>query len=68
MPLKKTLLKIILWLAVFFLLGAIAYSAFFLFKLNSFSNKISIENKPETIFDTLKTVANSAKDNSADLK
>jgi len=68
MLLKKIILKIFLWLVILFLLGAIAYSGFFLFKLNSFSNKISIENKTETILDTLKLLANSAKNNPANLK
>ncbi len=68
MLIKKIILKSILWLIIFFLLGAIAYGGFFLFKLNSFSNKISIEKKPETIFDTLKLLAKSAKNNPANLK
>lgn len=68
MLIKKIILKIILWLVIISLLGAIAYGAFFVFKLNSFSNKISIEKKPETVFDTLKMLTNSAKNNPADLK
>jgi LCP family protein required for cell wall assembly len=68
MQLKRILIKIILWLLVLLLLGAIAYGAFFLYKLNSFSNKINIYQKSESLFDTITSVAQITKNNSADLK
>jgi LCP family protein required for cell wall assembly len=53
------------------LLGAIAYGAFFLHKLNSFSNKINserLEQKRENLLDTIFSVAQIAKNNPSELK
>ncbi|MCX6762083.1 MAG: LCP family protein [Candidatus Moranbacteria bacterium] len=68
MQTKKILIKIILWLIILILLGAIAYGAFFLYKLNSLNNKISVSQKSENILDTIASVAQIGKKNPLDLK
>jgi len=71
MQIKKILIKLLLWLIIFILLGAIAYGAFFLRKLNSFSNKINpeqSEQKSETLFETIASVAQIAKNNPPELR
>lgn len=60
--------KLILWLTIFTLLGAISYGVFFLYKLNNFSNKINIYQKSEGLFETMTSVAQIAKNNPLDLK
>ncbi|MFA5962011.1 MAG: LCP family protein [Parcubacteria group bacterium] len=68
MAIKKILIKLILWSIILLLLGAIAYGAFFLHKLNSLSNKINVYQKPENLFDTLTSVAQIAKNEPLELK
>jgi LCP family protein required for cell wall assembly len=68
MQVKKILIKLILWLIILTLLGAIGYGAYFLHKLNSLTNKVNIYQKPENLLDTISSVAQIAKNNSLELK
>ncbi len=57
MSLKKIIIKIILWIILLIFLGGVFYAGFFLYKLNSFENKIANPDKPkETVIDTLKSI------------
>jgi LCP family protein required for cell wall assembly len=57
MPIKKIIIKIILWFVLLIFLGGVFYAGFFLYKINSFENKIANPNKPkETVLDTLKSI------------
>ena len=68
MCIKKILLRIVLWIIIFFLLSIITYGVFFAHKLNVFNNKISVYQKSETIFDTINSMTRIGKNNSVELK
>jgi LCP family protein required for cell wall assembly len=68
MQIKKILVKLILWLIILTLLGAIGYGAYFLHRLNSLTNKVNIYQKPENLLDTISSVAQLAKNSSSELK
>ncbi len=68
MQIKKILIKILLWLIILVLLGAIAYGAFFLYKLNALTNKVNIYQKPENLLNTIASIAQIAKNSSSELK
>lgn len=68
MQTKKIVVKLILWLIILILLGAIAYGAFFLYKLNSLNNKINVYQKSENLIDTLASIAQIANSNPSELK
>lgn len=68
MQIKKILIKLILWLIIFVLLGAIAYGAFFLYKLNTLNNKINIHQNSENLADTIASIAQIAQKNPLELK
>jgi len=67
MTTRKILIKIILWLILLILVGAIAYGAFLLYRINSLSNRVS-DNKSVGIFSTLSSIVKSAESNKINLK
>ena len=67
MTTRKVLIKIILWLILLILLGAIVYGAFLLYRINSLSNQVS-DNKSVGIFSTLSSIVKSAESKKINLK
>ena len=67
MTARKIVVKIILWLILLILVGAIAYGAFLLYNINSLSNRVS-DNKSVGIFSTLGSIVKSVESKEVNLK
>lgn len=56
MSLKNIIVKFFLWILLLFLLFAIGYGAFFLYKLNALEKKVSPLGGPKTLFETFDSI------------
>jgi len=67
MTARKIVVKIILWLILLILVGAIAYGAFLLYSINSLSNRVS-DSKSVGIFSTISSLVKSVESKEINLK